>query len=474
MQTSFQTKQLCVAITLAMSATVLTACGGGSSDGGNSAPIQKLTDRVDKEKFPKFAIEGDFVELPKLTIQGLPIRYRQRDPDETCDLIKDDDGYKVKALKALTEDGSIRSCNVLLDNDGGNARVHNFTSGYNFPIYPKCSEDEVRGEGDHYCIPKLPTITTTEAPITIAGSPLEAKLIGYQLSPNLQVSTTACDDLSEIKVVESSRDTQILSFSCNPKVAGSFPLTIKSTDGESTLFNQNIEVQLPQVLGGSKKLTKTGVNTCSTDEANDLACTLAALGEAWFGLRQDGEVQAGMPLDYSKKQYSNPATNQTEVCIQDNSTGLIWEAKTDDNGLQDKDWTYSWYNTNSALNGGEPGVEGNDTCGGTLDDKCNTQAYVQALNEAKYCGYDDWRVPEEYELVSLVDYGRKHPTINPIFTNTMYDADYYSKQYWSNTTKDSFGAFTAGAVEFGAGTTTSGDYKDYASNYIRAVRADAQ
>ena len=40
------------------------------------------------------------------------------------------------------------------------------------------------------------------------------------------------------------------------------------------------------------------------------------------------------------------------ACTRDNATGLVWEVKTDDGGLRDKDNTYSWYDPNPATNGG--------------------------------------------------------------------------------------------------------------------------
>ena len=40
----------------------------------------------------------------------------------------------------------------------------------------------------------------------------------------------------------------------------------------------------------------------------------------------------------------------------DNVTGLIREVKTDDGGLHDKDWTYTWYNGTTGT------ADGTDNC----------------------------------------------------------------------------------------------------------------
>jgi hypothetical protein len=42
-------------------------------------------------------------------------------------------------------------------------------------------------------------------------------------------------------------------------------------------------------------------------------------------------------------------------------------------------------------------------------------------------GHHDWRLPTKIELLSLVDYGRSTPSINPVFT------DFVSAYYWSST-----------------------------------------
>ena len=48
----------------------------------------------------------------------------------------------------------------------------------------------------------------------------------------------------------------------------------------------------------------------------------------------------------------------TFSCIKDNVTGLIWEVKTDDNGLQDKGHRYNWYSQDITTNGGNSGYSG--------------------------------------------------------------------------------------------------------------------
>ena len=124
----------------------------------------------------------------------------------------------------------------------------------------------------------------------------------------------------------------------------------------------------------------------------------------------------------------------------------------------------------SATNGGSEGYQDirdydttytESTCGNSLS-KCNTQAYVAALNAANYCGYSDWRMPSEEELSSIVDFGRVNPSINPIFSHTRSDL------YWSASPYAGYYGY-AWDVLFYDGYA----YSNYKGNnyYVRAVRA---
>lgn len=89
-------------------------------------------------------------------------------------------------------------------------------------------------------------------------------------------------------------------------------------------------------------------------------------------------------------------------CVEDKSTGLIWEKKTQNRGLRDAGNFYSWYNPKDLSNGGHAGVADNGKCRGGIN--CDTDAYVKAINELKLCGFSDWRLPTRAELMSLVQY----------------------------------------------------------------------
>ena len=198
-------------------------------------------------------------------------------------------------------------------------------------------------------------------------------------------------------------------------------------------------------------LNDTGITTCF-DGSAPIACDSATgypRQDARFGRDPafaDGRFQkigAGdASLDYTK--IANDGSELPAdaalgagagdwACTRDNVTGLVWEVKTDDGGVRDKDWLYTWFYADATDNGGDPGNTGGDTCGGTLGAECNSDAFAAAVNAASLCGFDDWRLPQGDELVGLVDFGvvataggGTPATIDPdYFPNTITDAAWY-------------------------------------------------
>jgi hypothetical protein len=117
-------------------------------------------------------------------------------------------------------------------------------------------------------------------------------------------------------------------------------------------------------------------------------------------------------------------------CTRDNVTGLVWEIKTT-SGPRSGSHTYSWYDTNNAVNGFVAGNLGDAaTCGSTLAN-CNTTAYRDAINAltgpSRLCGATDWRLPNTVELRSLLHLGT--------VSGPMIDATWFpntpSAEFWT-------------------------------------------
>lgn len=131
-------------------------------------------------------------------------------------------------------------------------------------------------------------------------------------------------------------------------------------------------------------------------------------------------------------------------CVLDTQTQLIWEVKTDDSGLHDKDKRYRW---------GGKGVspELSDYLGnnrrqeeawdgsGKLYNQWNV--LVDGTNQEQLCGYTDWRVPDLHELASLVHCSQGSWGLNTGCTGNQYQRPtghrelfphLQSTRYWSS------------------------------------------
>ena len=174
-------------------------------------------------------------------------------------------------------------------------------------------------------------------------------------------------------------------------------------------------------------LNDTGITQCANATQNNLPCPQTGFPSQDAETGRDAQQTAGTltkvgggsaGFDFTKLDRGGnplPASAPAWDCVRDNVTGLIWEIKTDDNGLRDKDWDYTWYNSDPVTNGGNAGSLGSNTCGGTLpSNQCNTQAYTAAVNALSpaLCGYTDWRMPTVEELHNIVDHSRQNPAID--------------------------------------------------------------
>ena len=142
----------------------------------------------------------------------------------------------------------------------------------------------------------------------------------------------------------------------------------------------------------------------------------------------------------------------------------MWEVKTDDGGLHDKNGTYTWYNSDSASNGGDVGTAGGSSTCSSVVGGCDTEKFLNTVNNAGLCGYTDWRVPTEDELLSLVNYGR---TISGPYIDVNWFPNNKALAYWSSK-PDVSTSGNAWYVNFGYGTAHS--YVTSYPYYVRLVR----
>ncbi len=230
------------------------------------------------------------------------------------------------------------------------------------------------------------------------------------------------------------------------------------------LFGLITAIALPGYLL-ALPLNDTGITRCGSADSssNDLDCPVAdAPGQdAQYGRdvtdNDDSDGAAG--FSFTKLDANGntlPASATDWSCVKDNVTGLIWEVKTDDGGLRDKDNTYTWYNTDDTTNGGNAGTANGGTCSGSA---CDTQSYVQAVNAQGLCGATDWRLPTDQELLSIVHDGVNRPKIDSAYFPRTRSAWFWSSSPDANSPDDAW------LVSF------YGGYVDnYAKSFTDAVR----
>ena len=126
-------------------------------------------------------------------------------------------------------------------------------------------------------------------------------------------------------------------------------------------------------------------------------------------LNDDGDGNAGFSLtrlNSDGSEYSGSGDYGTDPwsCVLDNVTGLIWEVKTNDNTLRDRDEGFTWYNSSTA--DGTPSDQ--DT--GDFVDYVNGNAEVNSGNGL--CGQTNWRLPTVQELVGISDFSTYEPVVD--------------------------------------------------------------
>ncbi len=119
------------------------------------------------------------------------------------------------------------------------------------------------------------------------------------------------------------------------------------------------------------------------------------------------------------------------ACTYDSETGFLWEVKTDDGGLRDKDWSYTWYDPKSPAGVGAENSEFSQYC----DKKsyCNTWDYIQRVNAQGLCGGRSWRMPTKDELGGLFSGGK------PPFIDKTYFPNTKTWWYWSSSLNNTNG-----------------------------------
>jgi hypothetical protein len=149
-----------------------------------------------------------------------------------------------------------------------------------------------------------------------------------------------------------------------------------------------------------------------------LGSILSATGVALLLLGLGGDASAADPspyvaLDAKGKRTQPKAGPRPHACVLDTRSGLTWEVKTDDDGLRDKDWLYSWFVGIQPETGKSVGYPNSGRCHKAQG--CDTESYAGKVSQSGLCGFRDWRLPTAAELEGLLLRERAGAKIDPVF-----------------------------------------------------------
>lgn len=235
------------------------------------------------------------------------------------------------------------------------------------------------------------------------------------------------------------------------------------------LFLLVLVIKPAHAVGPNNALNDTGIKQYGNASSNALTSEPAGYPGQDARHGRDAKAAAGQlskvgggsaGFDFTALDaYGQPTTPSSGAtphpCVRDNVTGLIWEVKTADGSLRDQKWTYTWYDSNLATNGGSAGtVSGSTNCKTT--GRCDTEKYVADVNATRLCGYTDWRMPTLKELESLVDYGQNAPSPPASAIDFTYFPNTSTSDFWS---ASALADYSGGAwgIYFGDGCTACGN-----------------
>ncbi|MCL2448882.1 MAG: DUF1566 domain-containing protein [Polyangiaceae bacterium] len=201
----------------------------------------------------------------------------------------------------------------------------------------------------------------------------------------------------------------------------------------------------------------------------------------------DGDIRAGAALRYR---------DNHDGTITDENTHLVWEKKDQAGGLHDWNATYPWEGkcSNDAASecGTDADCKGGGACTPAGGAPLTIFQWVAQLNEQKFAGHGDWRIPNIKELQSIVDYETFLPPVDAAFNShcasgctvdganatqecsCTQSAGSSNGYYWSGSTyapsliASPNGPMLAWGVLFGDGDVLSAGKDDH--DYVRAVR----
>lgn len=428
---------------------LLTACGGGNTPPSNISPTANAGNNQTVDEQTTFILSGSGTDS-----DGSISSYQWSQTGGSSVIIDNADNPTASFITPATEIELVLTFQM------------------------KVTDDDNATGNDSVIITIEPA---NEVPIVDAGIDQNA----YEGSI-VELSGTATDTDGTIEsyqwsqisgeVVTISNDNNNTSNFTVPKVFNNTILVFEllATDNEGATNIDNIEIAVKK----NGQLNDTGLTECLDEDMALTSCPSSYyIGQdAEFGrdalaksneLVKVGTGDAG--FDFTKLDANGEPLDESATewsCVKDNLTGLIWEVKTNDLGLQDKNNIYSYYNPYNKW------TNGTRDAGKCSEIECDTNSYMDAINSLALCGGTNWKLPSISQIVSIANYNYSAPPIDPkFFPNTK------NRAYWSS----SFGgnANTVGTFSFFDGYVNPDQTVDICNTcisnvYIRLVLVDSE
>lgn len=258
-------------------------------------------------------------------------------------------------------------------------------------------------------------------------------------------------EADEIELVNSVQGSAIPTVSA-PTIEQSVNSKTGNQETEKIAAKKKNIVKNVEPVQPIKKLTVIDISPVTTDYEFSSIDETAMVSEAKSGYIKHDHKGATL-VDESEKW----------TCVQDTTTGLMWEVKDQGDAMRHSNNLYSWYNPKNTI---EPGKSDGGRCKGGSD--CDTYAYVKAMNQRNYCGYNDWQLPTREQMQTLVVLNNEDKQSK---INKQYFPHTIPSWYWTSSDKGTNDEF-AWYVLFRNGISLS-DLKER-PKHIRLVRNNAE
>lgn len=133
-----------------------------------------------------------------------------------------------------------------------------------------------------------------------------------------------------------------------------------------------------------------------------------------------------------------PFLSDDYQCVRDNTAQLVWAAKSNAADLHNRDDLYHWQDDNPNSNGSDSGKSPSiglrcHLFSGQVTGQCSTQDYINRMNAAKVCGFDDWRLPRPMELLGLMNFDTTAQTGPTVPVEPRFFPQLKPGAYWTDT-----------------------------------------